>query len=268
MTGFISPILDALPHIFKRPLISVGPEDSLLQVGTYLAIGPQIYVDGLVVIDNSKKPIGTISSKHMIEHILYHRSDWLAGKASTIMGFHDSAVDARSPVNNALDMFAKTGFGFAPVTINNVAVTSISLRDTLKIVSEQGVDTSIVEIASPSETVEGSVSIGDALQIMLDQGIRILIAKSKRDGISSLRILNDRKILEFLFSHEGRQLILSKGIGGLFDIPIDTLDMLELKKVRQDMSVSTAAALFEVNVPCLLVNGSIVTPWDIVMKNR
>ena len=33
-------ISDIVHHIFKRPVLSVSPADSLLQVGTFLAIGP------------------------------------------------------------------------------------------------------------------------------------------------------------------------------------------------------------------------------------
>jgi hypothetical protein len=38
--------------------------------------------------------------------------------------------------------------------------------------------------------------------------------------------------------------------------------------VNPDISAGTAAAFFDVSVPCLLLDqeNSIVTPWDIVMK--
>jgi hypothetical protein len=54
LTELERPITDIVPHIFKRPVLSVSPTDSLFQVGTFLAIGPQIYVDGLVVVDGQK----------------------------------------------------------------------------------------------------------------------------------------------------------------------------------------------------------------------
>jgi hypothetical protein len=43
-----------------------------LQIATFLAIGPQIYVDGLVVMDDKgqRKPVGRIGSKHIIRNIL------------------------------------------------------------------------------------------------------------------------------------------------------------------------------------------------------
>ena len=59
-------ISDIVHHIFKRPVLSVSPADSLLQVGTFLAIGPDIYVDGLVVLDG-QKPVGRRGGQHIIQ---------------------------------------------------------------------------------------------------------------------------------------------------------------------------------------------------------
>jgi hypothetical protein len=54
-----------------------------------LAIGPQIYVDGLVVIDKGRgkeEPVGRISSKQIISKILnLGYLEWLDLKASQIM---------------------------------------------------------------------------------------------------------------------------------------------------------------------------------------
>ena len=64
------PIIDCTAHIFRRPCLSVNPTAQMLQLATFLATGPQIYVDGLVVIDDKKKPIGRIDSKHIISNII------------------------------------------------------------------------------------------------------------------------------------------------------------------------------------------------------
>jgi len=68
-------IKNAAPHIFRRPFLFVESNTRMLQIATLFAIGPQIYVDGLVVVsDNVKgqrtRPIGRISSKHIISNIL------------------------------------------------------------------------------------------------------------------------------------------------------------------------------------------------------
>ena len=39
-------IEDAAPHILRLPILYVDPNIRILQVATFLAIGPEIYVDG------------------------------------------------------------------------------------------------------------------------------------------------------------------------------------------------------------------------------
>ena len=61
----------APPHIFRRPFLFVESNTQMLQIATFFAIGPQIYVDGITVIDEvQKRPVGRISSKHIISSIL------------------------------------------------------------------------------------------------------------------------------------------------------------------------------------------------------
>ena len=110
------PIKHAASHIFRRPYLFVNPTAHMLQIATFLAIGPQIYVDGLVVINENKKPIGRISSKHIISNILrIGYPDWLERTAEQIMDDFVGIVDMNSPLGKAIEVFDKTRFAFVPV---------------------------------------------------------------------------------------------------------------------------------------------------------
>jgi hypothetical protein len=75
----------------------------MLQITTFLAIGPQIYVDGLIVINESKKPIGRISSKHIIFNIINTGyPEWLEITAPQIMDDFAGIVDMNSPLSKVL----------------------------------------------------------------------------------------------------------------------------------------------------------------------
>lgn len=254
------PISDIVPHIFKRPVLSVSPADSLLQVGTFLAIGPQIYVDGLVVLDG-QKPVGRIGGQHIIQFILQHQDGWFQSTASQIMNHASSAVEASDPLSAALDIFKKTRFAFVPITVDGKVATSLSMRDVLRIAAGKLV-TQVGELSSQLVAVNSSMSIEKALELMIEKGIRNLAVMNE----NNTRIVNDRKILEFLLSYEGRRVIASPM--GLDAVSIDLLDLLAPKYVKQSMSAGIAAEwLSDVNTPCLLLpNDSIVTPWDIIMR--
>lgn len=260
ITELERPISDVVPHIFKRPVLHVTPSDSLLQAGTFLAIGPQIYVDGLVVLDG-QKPVGRLGGQHIIQHILQHQDGWFQSTASQIMSHATSVVDATDLLNVALDIFDKTRFAFVPITINGRVVTSLSMRDVLRLVAGR-LNTQVGELSSRLISVKGNISIKKALELMLERSIRNLAVRNES---GTIRIVNDRKILEFLLSYEGRRLV--SGPMGLDAVGIDLLDLLAPKHVKQNMPAGIAAEfLSDVNTPCLICEDSIITPWDIVMK--
>lgn len=260
LTELEKPISDVVPHIFKRPVLSVGPRDSLLQAGIFLATGNQIYVDGLVVVDG-QKAVGRIGGQHMIRHIMQHKDRWVHSTASQIMNDGLFVVKASDPLTIALDIFSKTKFAFVPVTIDGTIATSLSMRDVLRFVAGK-LDTPVGELSSRLVSVKCSTSVKEALELMLESGIRNLAVVNES---VDTRIVNDRKILEFLLSYEGRRVMADPA--GLDAVSLDLLDMPAPKYVKQSMPAGAAAELLlDVNTPCLLCDGSIVTPWDIVMK--
>ena len=103
---------------------------------------------------------------------------------------------------------------------------------------------------------------------MIERGIRNIAIKDNEVG--SIGIVNDRTILEFLFSHSGKEVMQRNGVNGLQEIAIvDNLDMINPTEVRSDTSISKEAnPLLNLHNPCLVLDGRdhIATPWDIVMK--
>jgi CBS domain-containing protein len=301
-------IKDAAPHIFRRPFLFVEPNTRLLQIATLLAIGPQIYIDGLIVIDDKAqrgRPIGRISSKHIISSILDSGyPDWLQKDASQIMDSIVMPLEMDSPLKRALEVFQTTRFAFIPILAKKeerledeegdsllVVTASLAIRDILPIIAKANLSTPIKELSSQLISVGGKTSVRDALDYMLNKSIRIMGIKEElsdhddsdggSDNESSRKsrlpyIINDRKILEFLLSHNGRDVLRKNGIAGLADINIiNNLDIISPTTVKSNTTVSSAAELLmDVRNPCLILEGNekeeehdyIVTPWDIVMK--
>ena len=101
--------------------------------------------------------------------------------------------------------------------------------------------------------------------------------KSENSGIKSNlpRIINDRKILEFLLGHDGRRVLRKNGIAGLAELNIvGNLDIISVTTVKSNTTVSGAAdLLMDIHNPCLILEDNekedrnyVITPWDIVMK--
>ena len=304
-------IKNAAPHIFTRPFLFVEPNTPMLQIATFFAIGPQIYVDGLIVVSENDKgqgtrPVGRIGCKHIISSLLdSDYPDWLETKASQIMDRTVGALEMDSTLSSALEVFDKTRFAFVPIVVNRdnernmeigssslVVVAALAIRDILPLVAKTNITIPIKQISSPLLSVDGNTSITNALNLMIGTGIRNIginedvsihddaSGSFTEDGEKSklLRIINDRKILEFLLSHNGREVLGNNGIVGLGNISIiNHLDMISMAQVKSDATVSEAAGLLmDVRTPCLILEGNkgeeedndhyIVTPWDVVMK--
>jgi predicted transcriptional regulator len=147
------PIKDVASHIFRRPYLFVNPTAHMLQIASFLAIGPQIYVDGLVVINESKKPIGRISSKHIISDILrIGYPDWLEKTAEQIVDDFVVTVDMNSPLGKALEIFEKTRFAFVPIIAkdSSTVAASLSIRDILPLIARTNTDRPIKDLCSPA----------------------------------------------------------------------------------------------------------------------
>ncbi|HXX96249.1 MAG TPA: hypothetical protein VEL11_03925 [Candidatus Bathyarchaeia archaeon] len=296
-------IEDATPHILRRPILYVEPNTRMLQVATFLAMGPEIYVDGLWVIDDKVQrgePVGRISSRRIISCILdCGYPDCMQKKASQMIDGLVMPLEMDSPLRKVLEVFKTTGFAFVPIIAKSDDVeegclriaASLAIRDILPLIAKADLRIPVKEFASQLLCVSGKSSIRNTLDIMLNKSIRnIGISGEFPYGIDSLtkggdekgkeanvcHIINDRKILEFLLSHNGREIVSRKGIARLEDINIiENLDTTYLTAVKFDTSVSRAAELLmDVRNPFLIYESNqkeskqlyIITPWDIVMK--
>ena len=253
----------AVPQIFKRPHLSVLSDSTLMQIAPFMAIGPQIFVDGLIVTQE-EKPIGIVTSKHVLNAIInYKYPDCLKISASQIMDNTGGALETDEPLSRAIEIFNRTSIAFLPITRSGSVVASLSIRDLLPLIATSTIDVPIKDISSPLILLSRDTNLKAALDILFQKKIRNIITVGSDDNYY---VINDRKILEFLFSEEGRK-ILSTFDSGIEGIQIDVMNKLPTVKVDDSTNLSKAAELLmDLNTPCLLLNHSIVTPWDIIMK--
>lgn len=143
------PIVETFPHLTKRPFSFTYINSDLIQLATFLAIGPQIYIDGLIVVlENQIKKqkkveqngiegrgeqqitiqsvLGRIGSKQIIQCIIYPNSykpvcyypeSLYVRKASEIMEKLTGKliIELDSTIRDVLDVFKKTRFAFIPI---------------------------------------------------------------------------------------------------------------------------------------------------------
>ena len=190
----------------------------------------------------------------------------------------EEMINIDSPVSQVIDLFKKTKFAFTPIiTKERNVVAILTIRDFLPIVKnkDNAETTPISQISSELTSIDKNTDVLKAIDIMLKKGIRnIGITKNKNKKSSEvIGVINDRKILEFLLSHTGRQIMKDLEQKTISHIRLtrltENLDIYPIREVPQDISLKVAADLLtEMERPFLILEGKdkIVTPWDIVMK--
>jgi CBS domain-containing protein len=248
----------AAPHIFKRPVLRVGRDASMLEVATFLAVGPQIYADGLLVFDGARLA-GRIGGWSLANHILEKKEKWLQGSAADVMEPFDSPLDADGPLSSALEVFTATRFAFVPVAVKGEVAAFLCARDLLGAVSSTR---KVAELASQVIAVSGDMNVPDAIKFMVEKGIRNLVV---RNGAG--RFANDRKVLEYMLSYEVRKLAAKGGFGALAQVTISDVGLTQGVEISPGTTAKEAARVMAgTNPPCLFVQDMILTPWDLVMK--
>ena len=194
-------VKDVFNDSAKRQFLYVYPNSKLLEVVTFLAIGPEIYVDGVAVVaeenlDGKKiqTPVGMIGGKSVMRSML---ENTFAGKkdffgevtASEIMVevTQSDLVDLESPLSKVIDTFRRTRFAFVPVisttkeynTHKPVIIGTLTVRDFLPLIANKKIQLNhdepegiIYQIATPTVSVNKDSSIREAISVMVDKGIR------------------------------------------------------------------------------------------------
>jgi predicted transcriptional regulator len=257
-----------LSQVFRRPYLSVLPGTSFAELGTFLATGYQIYVDGLIVAAD-KRLVGRLSVKHILDHILrmnYH--EWSRVTASELMDGRSSSVELDSTLDQLFRLFEETRFALAPVTKKGVLIGSIGIRDLLQVIVDLNLDAHVRTLGSPIISFSPDKTLKNAIELMLEKNIRNLLVPSSADD--TYYFINDRKILEFIFSYNGRK-IMEQGDGAtaLDSINVGHLDMIPVVSIPEETTISNAAAMLEdINTPGLVLKNIVITPWDVVMKSN
>jgi predicted transcriptional regulator len=263
-------ISSVLSHVFRRPYVSVSPETPLLELGTYLATGHQIYVDGLIVAQD-KKLAGRIGGQHILDCLLKTTyDDWSTVKASDLMEENTSSLELDSSLNDLLELFAGTKFALAPISEKGELIGSIGIRDLLPLVFESKLPAQVTTVGSTQVLLKGDETLRTAIDTMLKKRIRNLVLSGNIKGSNTKTdyIINDRKILEFIFSYEGKKVMAGVIDSDAFsNIRVDSLDLISASHVSRTETVSRAANMLrDINTPAILSEDKIITPWDVVMK--
>jgi CBS domain-containing protein len=289
-------VKDVFNDYTARPFLYVYPDTKLIEVVTFLAIGPEIYVDGMVVVTeenhNGKRvqiPIGRIGGKNvlcsMLERIFDQQEDFFRDRtASEIMVelTESDCVQLESPLSKVISIFWRTRFAFIPIisttkeynTDKPIIIGTLSIRDFLPLIVNKKIhisssgekEVSISQISSPVESVNEDSTIKDTVTIMVKKGIRNIGIRScdqnhekKFNEKGKVKDM-DSKLLYIVNDRKIMEFLLGhrkrEEFNPIFS-PINKLDIIRTHATRGDITIIEAAQhLMEMKNQFLILEGN------------
>lgn len=257
-------INEVAPHILGRQYFFVFPKEPLFQAALCMIPAIEIFIDGVIVMSD-KHPVGRITSKPILKtYLSTEYPECLQVAAERIMTDLGGKIEMDSPLSDALEIFNRTKVAFAPVTEKGSLVSALAIRDILPLIAKSNITTPVSKISSPLKYADKSVTIREAITVMLENNIRKLAVKDK--DVTCL--LSDRELLDYFVLSEVSHITRVKRDTHILDQKIDHFRMKVPNRVAPETSVSEVAELLmKQSAPVsLLAENSIVTPWDVVMK--
>ncbi len=252
-------IEELFPNISNRQCFFVYPNESVSHASICLIPAIEVYIDGVIVVENSK-PIGRIGSKHILAAYYQFGREIFYREAREIMHHTKDYITPNMLLKDLLNDMRLNRLGFVPL-VSEKGMVVVSIYDVLRLLTKLRIDEPVSTIGSRLTAIDEDYSIRDALRIMLEKNIRRLFII--KDG--EIYAIVGRDILDFILNNE---VIEGK------HIDISNLNVCMIKKhkmlqIKPETSISNAIILLlKQHAPSSLIIDYeyVVTPWDIVMK--
>lgn len=174
-----------------------------------------------------------------------------------------ATVNSKSALGRLLDTFLETRFGFARVVESGGVGALLSLDDTLGLYDGGAMSSSLTagQVASDAFSLPPETTLKETLEEMFARRYRRVFLSETRDFVW------DRGIIEHLFSPSVLARVAQDPSSDPLAIPISDIGTTKAKEAAPDMTVAEAAERLRTKPgQCLVFDGKVVTPWDVVMK--
>ena len=256
-------INQALPRLFERAYPAIDPNTPMISVLPLLRFHE---IDALPLsFDSAKKQRGIFGYTSLARILSLGPKRFPAFLSQPCEDVSEplATVRADQQLSKLLDEFQRTRFGFARVTEKKRIGGLVSLDDVLRLY-ESGIVSCELNIEGVSSKVfwtQPSSTVREVLEQMFERRIRRVFVGRRREFVW------DRSIVEYLFSPAVLAKVAREPSKDVLDIPVSGIEPTEAIKADPDETLKEAAArLTSERGQCLVFDGRVVTPWDIVMK--
>jgi CBS domain-containing protein len=253
----------ALPRLFERAYPAIDPMTPIISVLPLLRFHE---VDALPLsFDSTKKQRGIFgyTSLARILSLGPKRFPTFLNQPCEDVSEPLAKVRADQQISDLLKEFQRARFGFARVTEKKRVGGLVSLDDILRLY-ENGIlscKMKAEEVSSKAFWLPPSSTVRDVLEQMFARRIRRVFVGRGREFVW------DRSIIGYLFSPGVLAKVAREPSNDVIDVPVSGIEPTKAIQADPGETLKEAAGrLTSERGQCLVFDGRVVTPWDIVMK--
>ena len=256
-------IKDALPHVFTRAYPVLDPKMPMLPAVSMLRFQQ---IDGLpLVIEGAAGRPRALHGYSLLKRLLalgqggfWKFIERPCEDAAQSIG----AVSSHDDIEKLFEVFLKERFGFAWISETEKTGAPVSLADVLELYKNGMIesDLQVKDVASPVFSLPGMTPLRKALLFMFSHRFRRVFLSAGG------AFLSDRSIISHIFSpavlHD-----LAANPDSLMETPIAEMEKAKSRRVPGRTTLKAAASTLSGDIgQCLTSRGTVITPWDIIMK--
>jgi len=256
-------IREAFPEMFERAYPSVDPTTPILSVLPLLGFHAIDVLPLSFDVGRRQKGVFGFSCLARLMKVRPGGVGTFLERPCEVLSEPLATIRADRSLSSLLNVYLRSRFGFARVVESKGAGALLTLPDVLGLYQDGTLGSSLTleDVGSAAFSMPSESTVREVLVEMFDRRIRRVFISGTREFVW------DRSIIEHLFSPAVLARMTQRESEDILQIPISGIGTSAAKGADGRMQLPEAAAMLEAEPgQCLVFDGKVATPWDVVMK--
>jgi len=256
-------VREAFPTIFERAYPAVDPTTPILTVLPLLRFHE---IDALPLSFDGRRRQRAVFGFSCLARLLKVRPEGFGSflkQPCEVVSESLATIRDDQSLSSLLNVYLRRRFGFVRVVESKGAGALLTLSDVLGLYQEGRLRSSLTlkDVGSAVFSMPSESTIREVLVEMFDMRIRRIFVSGTREFVW------DKGIIEHLFSPAVLARVARREPEDILKMPISGIETTTAKRAEGFMHLREAASMLKAEPgQCLVFDGKVVTPWDVVLK--